>query len=80
MIQVISRANTYMTARDDAWTIFEVLHGEAGWVTNLTGIDAGAPDLEAQTIEALADPQFIGQDDKDRYEFSTNYIFRMKEV
>ena len=69
-----------MTARDDAWAIFEALHGEAGWVTNLTGIDIGAPNLEAQTIEALADPQFIGQDDKNRYEFSTNFIFRMKEV
>lgn len=80
MIQVISRAKTYMTARDNAWTIFNALHGEAGWTTDLTAIAPATQDYEAMTIEALADPQYIGQDDKDRYEFSTNYIFRIQNA
>lgn len=80
MIQVISRAKTYMTARDDARTIFNALHGEAGWKTGLTAIAPATQDYEAMTIEALSDPQYIGQDDKDRYEFSTNYIFRIQNV
>lgn len=80
MIQVISRAKTYMTARDDAWTIFNALHGEAGWKTGLTAIAPATQNYEAMTIEALSDPQYIGQDDKDRYEFSTNYIFRIQNA
>ena len=80
MIQVISRAMTYMDARDDAWAIFNALHGEAGWKTDLTAIAPATQNYEAMTIEALADPQYIGQDDKDRYEFSTNYIFRIQNA
>jgi len=80
MIQVISRATTYMDARDDAWTIFNALHGEAGWKTDLTAIAPATQNYEAMTIEALTDPQYIGQDDKDRYEFSTNYIFRIQNA
>ena len=80
MVQVISRATTYMTARADAWTIFNALHGQAGWKTDLTAIAPATQNYEAMTIEALADPQYIGQDDKDRYEFSTNYIFRIQNA
>lgn len=74
MIQVISRAATYFTARDSAWSIFSVLHGTAGWT--LAAVAPATQDYEAMTIEALADPQYIGQDEKGRYEFSCNYIFR----
>lgn len=68
LIQIISRAETYFEARQDAWEIFEAIHGTAGW--NMPWPS------EYQTIEALADPQYIGQDEKGRYEFSTNYIFK----
>jgi len=67
-IQIISRANTYFTARTDAWEFFDALHGTAGW--QLTGSN------EIMAIEALADPQYIGQDEKGRFEFSTNFIFK----
>ncbi len=77
MIQIISRAKTYFKARADAWEIFNVLHGTAGW--ELPVITLGKT-YEAMTIEALADPQSIGQDDKGRYEFSVNYIFRIKNL
>jgi len=78
MIQIISRAKTYFEARDDAREIFNVLHGTAGWT--LSAVAPAVQDYEAMVIEALADPQYIGQDDKRRYEFSTNYIFRIKNL
>lgn len=78
MIQVISRAKTYFHARDDAWEIFNVLHGTAGWT--FSAVAPATQDYEGMVIEALADPQYIGQDDKRRYEFSTNYIFRIKNL
>lgn len=86
MIQVISRAKTYMKARDDAWVIYKALYPDltaAGLPSGARTILAVAPatqDYEAQTIEPLADPQYIGQDDKGRFEFSTNYIFRMRNL
>lgn len=78
MIQIISRAKTYFKARDDAWEIFNVLHGASGWT--LSAVAPASQDYEAMVIEALADPQSIGQDDKGRFEFSTNYIFRIKNL
>jgi len=77
MIQVISRANTYLRARDDAWEIFDALHGTAGWT--LSAVAPAVQNYEAMTIEAVADPQYIGQDEKRRFEFSTNYIFRNQD-
>jgi len=35
---------------------------------------------EIMIIEPLATPQYIGQDEKNRYEFSTNYIFKIKKL
>jgi len=77
VIQVLSRADTYFNARDDAYTIFNTIHGTAGWT--LPTITSGES-YKAMTIEAQAAPQYIGQDDKGRYEFSTNYIFRCQDA
>lgn len=35
---------------------------------------------EAMIIEPLATPQHIGQDEKGRYEFSTNYLMKIKKL
>lgn len=87
MIQVISRANTYIDANNDAIVIFKALCGSAvagsGIPLGSREISAVAPatqDYEAMTIEALAGPQYSGQDEKGRYEFSTNYIFRIQNL
>jgi hypothetical protein len=81
-IQVLSRAKTYFTARARAWNIYDAIYndwtyGSAGWT--LSGVDGG-DDLLAMVIEPLAVPQYIGQDEKGRYEFSTNYIFRIRDA
>jgi len=78
MIQVISRAKTYFDARDDAWEIFNVLHGTAGWT--LSAVSPATQNYGAMVIEALADPQYIGQDDTRRFEFSCNYQFKIKKL
>lgn len=79
MIQVISRAKTYMDARDDAQEIFLALHdGTGGWT--LTAIPPAVQDYVAMTITPLADPQYIGQDEKKRFEFSCNYIWRIQNA
>jgi len=36
-------------------------------------------EYEIMVVEPLVTPQYIGQDEKGRYEFSTNYIFKMKK-
>jgi len=35
---------------------------------------------EIMIIEPLATPQYIGQDEKSRYEFSTNYLMKIKKL
>jgi len=76
LIQVITRAVDQMDARDDAWEIYRALHGAAGW--DLPVITSGVT-YEAMTIEAVAPPQYIGEDEKRRFEYSTNYIFRNQD-
>lgn len=67
MVQVVARALTYFEARADARAIHALLHGAAG-------IEFGiSPVFYRATITAVAVPQYIGQDEERRYEFSTNY-------
>lgn len=86
MIQVISRAATYMDAYDDAWTIYKALFPNltaTGLPAGSRTISAVAPatqDYEAMTITPLTDPQYIGRDEKKLYEISCNYIFRLQNA
>ena len=82
VFQVLSRAVTYMTARARAWTIYNAIYrdwtyGSAGWILPIVIV---GEEYEAMVIEPLASPQYIGQDEKGRYEFSTNYIFKIKKL
>jgi len=83
VFQVISRGKTYVTARKRAWAIFDAIYtdwpyGSAGWT-----IGPVAPSIttyKVMVIVPLASPQYIGQDKKLRFEFSTNYIFRIRKL
>lgn len=80
VFQVLSRAKTYMTARARAYVIYDAIfrdhiYGSAGWT--LPVVDAT---YEAMVIEPLAPPQYRGLDDKKRFEFSTNYVFKLKKL
>ena len=76
-IQVLTRAEKYSEAREDAYAVFNALHGTSGW--NLPRIDGSGGDYLAMTVEAVYAPQYLGRDDNRRHLFSTNYIFRMEE-
>lgn len=76
-IQILNRAATYFEARDDAYAVFNAIHGTAGW--NLPRMDGSGEDYLAMTVEAVYAPQYLGVDENARHIFSTNYIFRMEQ-
>lgn len=75
-LQVLCRAETYYDAREDAYAVYDALHGTNNW--NLPGLD-GHPDYLAMTVEAVYTPQYLGEDENRRHLFSTNFIFRIEE-
>jgi hypothetical protein len=81
MIQILTRAKTYFTAHDNAWVIYNALYrdheyGSAGW--SIPAVAPAVQDYVAMIIEPVSDPAYIGQDEKGRFEFSTNYQFLMR--
>ncbi len=73
-IQIISRGETWEDAREDSYTVFEALHGKC---CKVLPIESGSVWIN-QIIDALQSPQYIGQDDKGNFEFSTNYVWIMQ--
>jgi len=72
MLQVLSRAETYMTARDDAYSIYNLLH-----LKNQLNLEDA---FEVNVVSAVSVPQSLGEDGKGRFLFSTNYIFRCRKL
>ncbi len=75
MVQVLTRGKSYFEGQELAQEIYDLLHGKAGITT---------PTVDEETyyinaIEALMSPQSIGQDEKGRFEFSTNFVFRIQD-
>lgn len=82
VIQVLSRGDTYFIARIRAHVIYDAIfrvhtYGSAGWT--LPVVIAGVR-YEVMVIVPLSPPQYIGQDEKLRYEFSTNYLMKIKRL
>jgi hypothetical protein len=73
-IQVLSLSRNYWTARSNALLVHGVLHGMKG--ETLSKIDGGP--YFVNTGEALSVPQSLGQDEKGRFAFSTNYVLRIE--
>ena len=80
VFQVLSRAKTYFKARARSYAIYDAIYRD--WIYGSAGFTLPVVDdaYEAMIIEPLAPPQYIGQDEKLRFEFSTNYIFKIREV
>ena len=78
VVQVLSRGSDKREAYNDANTIFRRIHG-------LSAIDlpeeehVSGHEFVAMTIEANQAPQYVGQDSEARLQYSTNYIFRMRD-
>lgn len=77
MVQILTRSGDYQQAYDDAVAAYVALHGLAG--VKLAVLVSGEA-WEALVIEAVAAPQYIGEDAKRRHEWSTNYIWKVKDA
>lgn len=77
-VQVLSRAVNFVDAKADNFTIYRELHGNEG--LDLPPWEAASGrDYVAMTIEANASPASIGQDNAHRWQFSCNYVVRIRE-
>jgi len=72
-IQIWNRAEDYHTALEDAWCLYEALHGTAGWTLPAM---FGSPEQDCMVINAQGSPAPIAMPaDRGFVEFSTNYIW-----
>lgn len=77
LVQFLNRSRNKAECYSDAKTIFDRIHGING--INLPDRDEGSGRLYvSMTIEANQAPQYVGQDEKRRFQYSTNYIFRIR--
>lgn len=61
-------------------TVLDAVLGIVAFYKRIDDLRVAEEKYEVMVIEPLATPQYIGQDEKSRYEFSTNYIFRSKTL
>ena len=79
-LQVLSRAVNYTDARDNAHLVYNRLHqNTAQDLPVVAGAVSGASYV-AMSIIAQNVPASIGQDEKKRWQFSTNYIVRIRNT
>lgn len=76
MIQILSRAKSYWDARSDIYTVFNLLKSKA----QVTLPVVGSTTYKAEFIEAQNFPQSLQQDENGLWEFSANFIIRIREV
>jgi hypothetical protein len=79
-VQLLNRAKTFFTARNDAEELYEALHNTGGWnlprVPLLTG-----PRYQAIVIDAYGPPAPIeNPGESGLYIFSTNYTWKIEET
>ena len=76
-IQIWNRAASFFQARDDAYELYEILHGSSQWV--LPELSSGR-EYCAMIIDAQASPAPIeNPNEEGLFVFSGNYIFRIAE-
>lgn len=78
-VQLLNRAKTFFTARDDAEELYEALHDTAGW--NLPLVAPANRQYLAVVIDANGPPAPIENPGASGlYIFSTNYIWKIEEA
>ena len=78
MLQVATRAADYHQADADAWAVYTALHGLSH--CSIAPLVSGGQGYMAWSIEAVAAPYYLGEDEKGAHEFSVNYILRLAKV
>ena len=69
-VQILTRGKTYFSARDEAHRIFDE-------IINIAGVEVSGYTILSITGNAPSD---IGQDSKDRFEFTCNVIVSYKKA
>lgn len=78
LLQVYCRAKKYTDAKADSETLYDLLH--ARYAFDLPDYEAASgTEHLCMASHAQAVPAPIGQDPEDRWEFSTNYILRIRD-
>jgi hypothetical protein len=77
VVQCLARAPEYGDAYNDARTVYEAIHGAAGWV--LTVLESGR-EYRVHTVTAMTYPQYLGPDESGRHHWTCNYIFRVSNA
>ncbi len=77
VIQILTRSDTYFTSLADSLEIFTAIHGMC--CDPFPAIESGI-EYKNMTIDALSDPGYIGQDENGYFQFSTNYIWIIKDA
>lgn len=76
LIQILSRAKSYWNARIDAYIVHDLLKSKAQITLPVVNVVV----YKAEFIEAIHFPQSVGQDERGLWEFSQNFIFRIREI
>lgn len=76
MVQVLSRAPSYWHAREDIYEVFNALISKIN--VELPEVEEGVT-YKALFIEAVNFPQSLAQDDNALWEFSANFIVRIRK-
>lgn len=77
-VQLLNRAKSYFTARDDAVDLYEKLHNTSGWELPVV---AGGPRYLVCVIDAYGPPAPIeNPGERGLFLFSTNYIFKIEKA
>jgi len=78
-VQLLNRAEDYLTAHDDAEELYEALDNTAGW--NLPLVAPMNRQYLVCVIDAYSLPAPVGNpDEKGLFKFSTNYIWKIEEA
>jgi len=75
VVQVYSRNKDYWEGREELIRVYNLLH-------RIEGVELPVVDGEEYVLmvgEAMAFPQFIGIDDKKRFEFSCNFNLKIRK-
>lgn len=75
MLQVATRGETIVQAHDDAWVIYDAIHGTSGWTIGPEV--SGGQRYKVWAITALVKPQYVGQGELGGFEYSTNFLLRV---
>ena len=74
--QIWNRGEDYEEAHQDAWCLFNSIHGTAGWTLPVIAGWAGSHTYDAMVINAMGKPAPIeSPDERGRFIFSTNYLW-----